>query len=167
MSRDDEPEPKPKPRSSAGGGGDRAGWLATAGFLILIQLLAGAGTWWLSFSPPLKVVACVAYLLWLYLAARAGWVLGGLPGWARILAVLTWQGPALVFGTWILLDFSGVVRVPDAGMVLVQVWNYPVSWLLAELSPALAPGGHALSLWAQAGAPWLVATAVLVVAARR
>ncbi len=170
MGDDRKPKPKEpggdKPKGKAAAG--RAGVLPTAGFLILVQLLAGLGVWFLSFSTPLKTLACVAFLGWLYLAARWPAVLAGLDGWWRRAATIAlWQLPALGFGAWILVDFCGGPRVPDAGLVVVQVWAYPLTWLAAQLSPDLRLGGNGLSTWIQAAVPWLAAAGLLLASRRR
>ncbi len=168
MSDDKKPKAPPADKPKGKSSGAHAGVFATAGFLILVQLLAGLGVWFLSFSIALKSLACVAYLLWLYLAARWPAVLGGLDTWWRRLAVIVlWQLPALAFGAWILLDFCGGPPVPAAGPVVVQVWAYPLTWLIAELSPGLMVAGKALSIWAQAAAPWLAAIGLLVLSRKR
>ncbi|GDY12332.1 hypothetical protein LBMAG53_12100 [Planctomycetota bacterium] len=142
------------------------GPIACAAFLATVQLLAGIAAWCLSPFPFLAVGLAVAYGMWCVLAARAGWLLGGLGAWSRLLALSLWQAPALVFSAWNLLYFFGWAGRGDVGAVVLHLWLQPFAPLWA-LAPGIVVADRGLYLWIQAVLPWALVVALWCLGFRR
>jgi len=135
--------------------------LAVAGYAALIQLLAGAlvivvGPW-----PGIDWLVLAGYAGFLVHVCRHRDLLAGLGGWPRrMLAVLLWQAPALLFGVWNLAAFLGWCPGFDAGGALLMAWH-AVFLPLTDLVPR---GEYRLVAWyLWVGSAWpLVLVPVLV-----
>ena len=140
--------------------------LAVAGYAVLVQLMAGTLVVALGPWPWLGWLTLTAYAAFLFHACRHRELLPGLGGWRRrALAVVLWQGPALVFGGWNLAAFLGWCGGMDIGCTVLQAWH-AVILPLSDLVPRGEWRLVAWYLWLASAWP-LVLAAILVLASRR
>jgi hypothetical protein len=139
---------------------------AIAGFVILVQLVAGAVVVALARWPWAGWAVLVGYVGFLVHACRHGELLAGLGSWhQRLAASLLWQGPALVFGVWNLGGFLGWWSGFDVGCAVLQAWH-AVFLPLGDLIPRGEWRLVSWYLWAMSAWP-LVLVAALVGGSRR
>lgn len=145
----------------------RPALLAVAGYVTLVQLTAGALVVALGPWPWIGWVVLVAYAAFLLHACHHRELLPGLGGGLRrTLAIVVWQGPALVFGTWNLAAFLGWCGGMDIGCAVLQAWH-AVFLPLCDLVPRGESRLVSWYLWAASAWPLVLAGILLLASGRR